>query len=746
MLGSLPVQPLAKSWRALLCIGLYLCAGALVSLFPDQPGSIVLIWPPAGIAFAMLLLEGRRYWPLIGIGVLLLHWLLAPVPLLFLPFSVTANILAAVTGVSIARLLGPLDLNTLRVRTGFRLLAGGIVLAATSALIGVSGLAVAEMSPWAEFVPALAKWMMGDVLGVAALTPTLLIAARVWRRGSLSDVPVIFAPLRERLWWLAALVPALLAMLILGQGSSSYALGLSSLPLMLLLWSALRFEPLITGLATALLVLSATTMAGLGYAGFSPPSSLLETAILLVFMTLLAVIPLIIAAATYESRVAAYSLVRRASSDRLTGLPNRMAFEDQVERQLALPESLPLTLLYIDLDQFKLINDTVSHADGDRLLRRLANLLSANLRSDEYLARLGGDEFGLVLCRQSTEQAQVRAEAFRRLIRELREPAEAHVLSTTASIGLVTAEHPGSRYAALLAAADAACFHAKEHGGDRIQCAPLSALDAPVAPSPMHWAMRLQQALEESRIELYAQSIVPTRPVRDDQPLRRIEVLLRLRDADEDYPASQVVAAAERFQLAARLDRYIIDRCLDWFDRRPQIAGQMHTVSINLSAQSLAHPELVGYLRERLQRSRLPASSLCFEITETAAIRDLHLARKFIGDLRALGCRFALDDFGSGFCSFAYLPQLDVDYFKIDGSFVRDIEDSALALSIVRAIAEIARSLGKLTVAECAESDAIRARVALLGVDFVQGYAIDRPRPLEEMLDPPGRTPVRRQG
>ncbi|MCB1643414.1 MAG: diguanylate cyclase, partial [Xanthomonadales bacterium] len=140
-------------------------------------------------------------------------------------------------------------------------------------------------------------------------------------------------------------------------------------------------------------------------------------------------------------------------------------FEDQVERQLALPESLPLTLLYIDLDQFKLINDTVSHADGDRLLRRLANLLSANLRSDEYLARLGGDEFGLVLCRQSTEQAQVRAEAFRRLIRELREPAEAHVLSTTASIGLVTAEQPGSRYAALLAAADAACFHAKEHGG-----------------------------------------------------------------------------------------------------------------------------------------------------------------------------------------------------------------------------------------------------------------------------------------
>ncbi len=156
----------------------------------------------------------------------------------------------------------------------------------------------------------------------------------------------------------------------------------------------------------------------------------------------------------------------------------------------------------------------------------------------------------------------------------------------------------------------------------------------------------------------------------------------------------------------------------------------MDTVSINLSAQSLSAGDLIEHLRERLARSALRASALCFEITETAAIRDLQLARHFIGEMRALGCRFALDDFGSGFCSFAYLPQLDVDYFKIDGGFVRDIERSPLALSIVRAIAEIARSLGKLTVAECTETDAIRARVALLGVDYVQGFAIDRPRPL----------------
>lgn len=716
---------------------MYLATGAVISLFFEDPAAVVLIWPPAGVAYAMLLLEGRRSWPLVALSVALLHWLFAPVSVTFLPFSIAANTLAALVGVSFVKLLGPVDLNTLRVRTGFRLLGGGILLATTSAAIGVFGMIASDMMTGQQVFPAIARWLMGDLLGVAALTPTLLMAARAWRRGSLSDVPVRFGSGKERLWWLAALLPALAAMLILGQRSPSYALGLSSLPLILLLWSALRFEPLLTGLASSVLVLSATTMAGLGYAGFTPPSSLLETAILLVFMTLLAIIPLVVSAATFESRVAAYNLVRRASIDRLTGLPNRMAFEDHVEGRLQQAEAMPAALLYVDLDQFKLINDTVSHAEGDRYLRRLAGLLQAGLGPGECLARLGGDEFGLWLESSSARHATERAEALRHGIGELREPADHHVLSSTASIGLVHIESAGHHYAELLAAADAACFSAKELGGNRIQQADGELASIDQRDTPMHWAMRLQQAIDERRIELYAQSIVATRPMRETADLHRIEILLRLDGDDGDHPASQVVAAAERFHLAARLDRYIIDRCLDWFDRHPEHASRMHTVSINLSAQSLAQPELIEHLRSRLRRSRLPASSLCFEITETAAIRDLALAQRFIGELRALGCRFALDDFGSGFCSFAYLPQLDVDYFKIDGSFVRDIERSALALSIVRAIAEIARSLGKLTVAECAETDAIRARVALLGVDFVQGYAVDRPQPLTNLLQPP---------
>ncbi len=723
---------LSYRWRAPLWVGLYLLSGSLVSLFIDDPGAIVLIWPPAGVAFAILLLEGRRHWPLIAVGVVLVHWLVAPVPLTFALFSVLANTLSAVAGVSFVRLFGPLDLTSLKVRTGFRLLGGGVVLAAISAIIGVSGMIVSGMTTADQSLPAISKWVMGDVLGIAAITPTLLMAARVWQRGSLSDLPITFGSTRERLLWLAALVIGMAAMLLLGQRSPAYALGLSSLPLMLLLWSALRFEPLLTGAATTLLVLSVTTMAGLGHAGFTPPASLLETSILLVFMTLLAVTPLIVAAATYESRVAAYSLIRRSTIDRLTGLPNRTALEDWTERRLAEREALPAALIYLDLDQFKVINDTVSHAQGDRLLLRLASVLSASLQPDEFLARLGGDEFGLLLCRCDSATALARAEQLRHLVGEFREPVDDHVLSTSASLGLVLVTQAGQSYADLLAAADAACFTAKELGGNRVQLASTEESAMVERTQAMHWAMRLQQALEENRIQLYCQSIVATRSRSETEPVqRRVEILLRLLDGGDEFPASQVVAAAERFALAARLDRHIIDRTLDWFDAHPDLAGQMDTVSINLSAQSLSAGDLIEHLRGRLARSALPASALCFEITETAAIRDLQLARHFIGEMRALGCRFALDDFGSGFCSFAYLPQLDVDYFKIDGSFVRDIERSPLALSIVRAIAEIARSLGKLTVAECTETDAIRARVALLGVDYVQGFAIDRPGPLE---------------
>jgi diguanylate cyclase (GGDEF)-like protein len=732
------VAALSYRWRALLWIGLYLAAGGLVSLFLEDPGAIVLIWPPAGVAYAILLLEGRRHWPLIVVGVLLVHLLVAPVPLLFLLFSIAANTLSALAGVSFVRLFGPLDLSSLKVRTGFRLLGGGAVLSAVSAGIGVTGLLVAGMSSAGQALPALAKWLMGDLLGIAAITPTLLMAARAWNRGSLSDAPIPFGSRRERALWVVGLLLGMAAMLYLGARSPAYALGLSSLPLMLLLWSALRFEPLLTAAAGTLLVLSATTMAGLGHAGFSPPSSLLETAILLVFMTLIAVIPLVVAAATYESRMAAFNLVRRATIDRLTGLPNRTALEDWTERQLAQESALPVALLYLDLDQFKVINDTVSHAQGDRLLLRLAGLLNASLQPGEFLARLGGDEFGLLLCTCEREQALARAEQLRHLIGEFREPAGEHILSTSASIGLVLVNRPGQSYSDVLAAADAACFTAKELGGNRVQLAGTDDAALVERTRAMHWAMRLQRAMSEKRIELHCQSIVATRARSGSEAAEsRVEILLRLQDGGDEFPASQVVAAAERFQLAARLDRYIIDRTLDWFEQHPAVADRMHTVSINLSAQSLAAGDLIDHLRARLPSGALRPSALCFEITETAAIADLQLAQRFISEMRALGCRFALDDFGSGFCSFAYLAKLDVDYFKIDGSFVREIEDSPLALSIVRAIGEIARSLGKLTVAECAETEAIRARLGLLGVDFVQGYAIDRPIPLAAYFSSP---------
>ena len=248
----------------------------------------------------------------------------------------------------------------------------------------------------------------------------------------------------------------------------------------------------------------------------------------------------------------------------------------------------------------------------------------------------------------------------------------------------------------------------------------------------MRWVSRLTRAFDEGHFELYAQSVVPLHATLPHR--RSLEVLVRLRDpaSGELLSPGVFVHAAERFKLGVRLDRHVLDRTLEWFDRNPAALESIDSVGINLTAASVESDRFAGYLEERLARSTLPAHRLCFEITETSAVRDLGRAQEFVRRVRALGCRFALDDFGTGFCSFAYLKSLDVDYFKIDGGFVRDLESSALALAVLRSIANIARVLEKRTVAECVESPSLLHRVTELGIDYAQGYAIDRPMPIAQ--------------
>jgi EAL domain-containing protein (putative c-di-GMP-specific phosphodiesterase class I) len=262
----------------------------------------------------------------------------------------------------------------------------------------------------------------------------------------------------------------------------------------------------------------------------------------------------------------------------------------------------------------------------------------------------------------------------------------------------------------------------------------------------MRWAVRLDQALRDGAFQLHCQSIVPLRE--DGGGGRHLEILLRMVDPDGGglLPPAPFVAAAEKFNMGPRLDRHVIDRTLAWFERQPTALAQLDTCAINLCAASVNDPGFPAFLRERFARSVVPASKICLEITETSAVRDLDDAQQFIAAARGLGCRLALDDFGAGFCSFAYLRRLDVDYFKIDGSFVRDLESSALSLSIVRSIAEIARSIDKRTIAEFVENDGVRERLARLGVDYGQGYGIDRPQPIDQFFLRPVALAARRPG
>ena len=294
----------------------------------------------------------------------------------------------------------------------------------------------------------------------------------------------------------------------------------------------------------------------------------------------------------------------------------------------------------------------------------------------------------------------------------------------------------GADFDAALAKADAACFTAKQLGGNRIQVS--LADDDAVAEqrAAMHWVMRLNEAMDSERFELACQSIVPVHPHPDGG--RHFEILLRLRDANGlQMPPGYFVPAAERFGLGVRLDRHVIERTLDWLERHPRAVAQTRMCSINISAAAVVDDEFVEFLRERLARCQISPQQLCFEITETSAVHDIARAQRFIREVRRLGCKLALDDFGTGFCSFAYLRELDVDYFKIDGRFVREVDTDPLSVHIVQAIANIAKVLGKQTVAECAETVSVQRRLRSLGVDHIQGFGIDEPTPIDRYFSGP---------
>lgn len=415
-----------------------------------------------------------------------------------------------------------------------------------------------------------------------------------------------------------------------------------------------------------------------------------------------------------------------ASHDPLTGLYNRAEFEARLQALLEVTRPGDHhALLYVDLDQFKVVNDTCGHTAGDELLRRLALEMQAQVRLHDVLARLGGDEFGLLLPYTSRTRAREIGAALLGLLQNHRFLWEGRTFTTGASVGLVTIDGPGHSVAELLSAADTACYAAKEEGRGRIVEYVAESVDFRRRAEEMDWVARLTEALDHNRFRLFWQ---PIRPVNGDESLRHGEVLLRLIEADGSLtPPGAFLPAAERYQLMGRIDRWVMEHAFQWLAGHP---GNL-CLSINLSGQSLTDDGLLAWIEERLKHYGVPCARICFEVTETAAIANLQRAVTLMDALRRRGCRFSLDDFGAGLSSFAYLRNLPIDFVKIDGAFVRRIVEDPVDRAMVEAVRDVARVMNIETVAEYVETEAILAMLGELGVHYAQGWAVGRPVPLD---------------
>jgi diguanylate cyclase (GGDEF)-like protein/PAS domain S-box-containing protein len=441
-----------------------------------------------------------------------------------------------------------------------------------------------------------------------------------------------------------------------------------------------------------------------------------------------------LAQANERLQVLALQLQHQALHDPLTGLLNRRGFEQALERLLQSARDAGCThaLCYLDLDHFKVINDTCGHAAGDELLRQLPPLLQARLPARSALARIGGDEFAILLEDCDLEQAAAAAHALRDAVRAFRFVWQERAFGIGVSVGVVAIGSHSRDNASVLAAADAACYVAKDRGPHHVHVSLPNDLAILRKRGELRWVARIKAALEQDEFRLYYMSIAAL--AGSERP-RHHEVLLRLLDDDGGVVLpGAFLPAAERYQLMPQVDRWVIAQALAFIGRglaeRPAL--REHRFGINVSGDSLRDDQLLGFIRQALARHGVPPPMIYFEFTETAAIANLGAAVDFMHRLREMGCQLALDDFGSGMSSFSYLKHLPVDFVKIDGGFIREIVVSPLDQAIVRAVQSVGAQMGIATIAEYVENGAIRDCLREMGIQYAQGYAIGAPLPLED--------------
>jgi diguanylate cyclase (GGDEF)-like protein/PAS domain S-box-containing protein len=424
------------------------------------------------------------------------------------------------------------------------------------------------------------------------------------------------------------------------------------------------------------------------------------------------------------------ALSYQASHDALTGLINRREFDNRLHTAVLSAQrgEGAYALLYIDLDQFKVVNDTCGHQAGDRLLRDVTGLLQTRVRASDTIARLGGDEFGVLLEGCTPEQSTRIADGVRQSIRDYRFIWGANTLSVGASVGVVQISVETESVAAVMSAADIACYAAKDEGRNRIHVYEADGVSH--RHREMHWVARVTRAAEENRLELLFQPIVR---IGAEAPPTFHELTIRLRDDDGRLvPPSEFIPAAERYNVMSIIDRWVVARAVDLLKRRRDAGQTLPMLAVNLSGTSLNEQSFAEFILHTVGEPEI-ASALCFEITETAAVTSLSNVTFFMRELKSRGCKFALDDFGTGLSSFMYLKTLPVDYLKIDGQFISQIATDAVDRSMVEAISKVGRALGIATVAEWVESEAVLDELKRIGVDFAQGYHMGRPQPLAQL-------------
>jgi len=432
-----------------------------------------------------------------------------------------------------------------------------------------------------------------------------------------------------------------------------------------------------------------------------------------------------------EIKVRTKELQHLAVHDTITGLFNRYEFEKRLSNLIKYSSlgSEQSIMCYLDLDQFKIVNDTSGHVAGDELLKRVAYILEQSVDTKDVVARLGGDEFGILFIGNSLKEAQVKCEYMLKAVKEYRFLWDEKIFVVGASIGLVPITRECCSLVDIIAAADEACYQAKEQGRNGVYIASNNDKQLEKRRGEMQWLSKLSEALDRDRFVLYVQPIVS---ISKEEEFKHYEVLIRLKDAQNKIILPMAfIPSAERYGLMNRIDRWVIENVFLKFSELLKSTDIKYRFSINLSGITLNDKTLVDYIEKLFDLYPIPYHSICFEVTETAAVANMGVALNFINRMKELGCKVSLDDFGSGLSSFAYLQNMPVNYLKIDGAFVVDIHTNKINRAMVKSINEVGHIMGMKTICEYVENEEIVEILKEMGVDYAQGFHYAKPKPID---------------